>query len=278
VEAAQANVQLAERLLQLARSQRQAGVAAGIDVARAETRLANQQVQLAQARTQLDTAQLELLRLIGAPLSERPALSGKLEAKPEPARNVDASIQAALKERADASVAAAALGIADSQRKAATAGYAPSLSFFADYGSSGLKPNELNYPTRTIGVRLDVPVFDGGRTRSEVQIAASRRREAEAQLRDVRATVEKDVRLAIDNLATRLEQARAAETALNLATRELELAQSRFSNGVADNIEVVQAQTSLENARLGRIASLGQYSLARLNLAAALGRAADFQL
>ena len=64
VAAAGANVELAERLLALARTQKQAGVAAGIDVVRAETRLANQRVALAQAQTRLDTARLELARII----------------------------------------------------------------------------------------------------------------------------------------------------------------------------------------------------------------------
>ena len=68
VAAAEANVRLARQLLDLATNQRNAGIATGLDVARAETRLASQQVQLAQARTNLDTARLNLLRTIGAPL------------------------------------------------------------------------------------------------------------------------------------------------------------------------------------------------------------------
>ncbi|MCL6614962.1 MAG: TolC family protein, partial [Firmicutes bacterium] len=58
VEAAQADVTLARRLLDLAVNQRSAGIATGIDVARAETRLASQQFRLAQAQTDLDTAKL----------------------------------------------------------------------------------------------------------------------------------------------------------------------------------------------------------------------------
>jgi outer membrane protein TolC len=66
--------------------------------------------------------------------------------------------------------------------------------------------------------------------------------------------------------------------AASLANRELVLAQDRFKNGVADNIEVVNAQTALENSRLMLVSSLAQFNLARLNLAAALGRAEDFRL
>jgi outer membrane protein TolC len=96
------------------------------------------------------------------------------------------------------------------------------------------------------------------------------------QLSDLRAAVEKDVRQALDNLATREDQMRAAQKNLDLAQRGLSLAQDRFQNGVADNIEVTSAQTALENARQMAVFSLAQFNTARLNLLSALGRPGDF--
>ncbi|HWF89980.1 MAG TPA: TolC family protein, partial [Pyrinomonadaceae bacterium] len=63
VVAAQANVDLAQALLQLAQDQRNAGVATGVDVTRAQTRLAEQQVGLAQAQTESEQARLNLQRI-----------------------------------------------------------------------------------------------------------------------------------------------------------------------------------------------------------------------
>jgi TolC family type I secretion outer membrane protein len=278
VAAAEANVQLADRLLELARSRREAGVATGIDVARAETRLASQRVQLAQAQTQLASARLALLRVIGASLSARLELTDKLRFIAEPPPAADEAVERALAERADVKAAQEQLRAAEAEYRAAVAGWLPSVSFFGDYGSSGLLPNELNLPTRSVGLRLDVPLFNGGRTRSEIQIAASRRRQAQAQLADLRAAVEKEVREALDHLETRARQVEAARSALQLAERELELAQDRFRNGLADNIEVLNAQTALENARQGWVAGLALFNMARLNLALAMGRAEDFKL
>jgi len=279
VEAARSNVQLAERLLMLAVNQRQAGIAAGIDVARAETRLANEQVQLAQAQTNLETARLDLLRIVGGhPLSSQVTLSDRMRVTPEAEREAEEAVRQALSDRAEVAIAERQLRIAELQRNAASADWAPSVSVFGDYGSRGLKPNEVNYPTRSIGVRLDVPIFNGGRTRSEMQVAASRQRESDARLRDVRAAVEKDVRQALQNLRTREAQVRAAQSAVSLATRELALAQDRFTNGVADNVEVVNAQTALANVLLVLVSSLAQFNVARLNLASALGHAEDFRL
>ena len=66
--AANADVDLAQALLTLATDQRTAGVATGVDVTRAETRLAQQQVRLAQSQTALEEARLQLQRVVGLPL------------------------------------------------------------------------------------------------------------------------------------------------------------------------------------------------------------------
>jgi outer membrane protein TolC len=276
VAAAESNVQLAQRLLDLAVSQRDAGIATGLDVARAETRLANQQVQLAQARTNQDTARLTLLRTIGVPLGGQLTLADEMKFAPQAPPETAEAIRQALEGRVELQVAAEQLRVAQLERKAAMGGWAPSVSAFGDYGSSGNRPNEVNLPTRSIGVRVDVPIFDGGRTRSEVQAATSRQHQAEMQLSDLRAAVEKDLRQALDHLATREEQMRAARKNLEVTERELTLARDRFQNGVADNIEVTNAQTGVENARQLVVSSLAQFNIARLNLYSALGRAQDF--
>ena len=278
VAAAEANVQLAERLLELARSRREAGVATGVDVARAETRLAQQRVQLAQARTNLETARLNLLRVIGAPLSAQVAPAEKMRFAPEPLPEPDRVVRQALGDRYDVKAAREQVRMAESEYKAAVARWFPSVSFFGDYGSSGLKPNELNLPTRSVGLRIDVPIFDGGRTRNEISLASTKRRQAQMQLDDLCAEVDKEVREAVEHLKTRAEQVKAAESALRLAERELELAQDRFRNGLGDNVEVTNAQAALENARYGWVASLALFNMARLNLAVATGHVEDFKL
>jgi outer membrane protein len=64
---------------------------------------------------------------------------------------------------------------------------------------------------------------------------------------------------------------------VRLAERELEMSRDRFRAGVADNLEVITAQVSLANARLAQVTALAQHNAARLNLAAALGRAETFR-
>ncbi|HWQ54107.1 MAG TPA: TolC family protein [Bryobacteraceae bacterium] len=69
---------------------------------------------------------------------------------------------------------------------------------------------------------------------------------------------------------------RAAQKSLDLAERELSLARDRFQNGVGDNIEVTNAQTALEDARQELVSSTAQFTVSRLNLMSAMGRAEYF--
>jgi outer membrane protein len=275
--AARSNAQLAERLLELATSQRDAGVATGVDVARAETRVAHQKVQLAQAQTVLDSAQLNLLRITGLPLSTNLTLTDRMRFNTESILEPGRAIERALADRIELKMAEKRASIAATQRKAAVAGWLPTVHAFGDYGSSGLTPSETNLPTRSVGIQMNLPIFDGGRIRSEIKVAGSRLQQAEIQRNDLRASIEKEVRLALMNLQTRAEQVKAALQAEALAARELELAQDRFSNGAGDNIEVLNAQTALENARQTHVSSLTQFNIARVNLTVATGHPEDFK-
>lgn len=278
VDAARANVKLARSLLDLARDQRTAGVATGVDVARAESSVAQLEVALAQARTGAEQAQLQLRRVTGLSLATPLALSDPLRYQAERAPPVDAAVAFALQHREEPHALGNVLRQRQLEVSAARAERYPSLDLTADVGASGATPTKDDYATRTIGMRLSVPVFNGGLIDARVDAAASRAREAELQLRDASRQVEEDVRLAVSTLETADEQVRSAEVALELAQRLLRLARDRFASGVADNLEVLDAQTSLVNARYNRVAALGAWNVARINLAGALGRAEDFRL
>jgi outer membrane protein TolC len=163
------------------------------------------------------------------------------------------------------------------ERDAVRAEYLPSVEFVGDYGVSGITPTNTALPTRRAAVQLNVPIFNGGLTRGRLTVAASRQRQAELELDNVRGQIEQDVRLALITLRTDGAEVRAADESVNLAERELEMARDRFRAGVGDNLEVINAQTALAGARDSQVTALTQYNAARLNLAAATGRAEAFR-
>ncbi len=277
VEDVRANLDLARSLLTLAEDQRNAGVATGVDVARASTRVSEQTFNLAEARTQAVQAVLQLQRVVGLPQGAALALTDPLRFTTESAPSVEAALATASQNRYELRVAEQQVQQRGYERKAAKDAQLPSLDFAGDYGESGVRPYEKSLPTRSYAVRLNVPVFNGGLTRARIAVATSQQREAELQLSDTRGQVEQDVRLALTTLETTAEQVQAAQATLQLAERELQLSRDRFRAGVADNIEVLNAQTALANARDSVVTALAAYNAARVNLAAALGRAEAFR-
>ena len=277
VGTAQANLNLAKTLLTLANNQKNAGVATGVDVTRAETRVADQETRLAQAETAGQTAMLNLLRVAGLPLDGRPELTDPLEFNAEPAPVVEVAMQTAAQDRVEIAIAEQEFKRLGYERKAAQAELYPSADFFANYGSSGAQANELALPTHSVGVRLNIPIFNGGATYGRIKSAKSRETQGQLRLDDTRQQVEQDVRNTLQTLATGAKQVRSAQQQVKLAERELEQSRDRFSAGVGDNIEVLNAQTALENARNAEVVALTAYNSARINLAAALGRAESFR-
>jgi outer membrane protein TolC len=277
VAAAEANLALAQTLLKLAQDQHNAGIATGVDVTRAETRLAQEQVRLSRAHTDDDDARLQLQRIIGLPLGSDFALSDPLRFSVDALPAVETAVASAEDARAEIRAAEAQVTVNQLQARATRAEQLPSLEFVGDYGISGVTPVTSALPTRRYAIQLDVPIFNGGLTRGRIQVATAREREAQLQLESVRGQVAEDVRLGYAALRTTADTVRAADQAATLAERELQMAQDRYRAGVGDSIELVTSQTTLANARLDQVTALAAYNGARLNLAAALGRAQTFR-
>jgi outer membrane protein TolC len=91
------------------------------------------------------------------------------------------------------------------------------------------------------------------------------------QIDDLARGIEQDLRKALLDLESTENQVSVTEAALNLAQRELTLAQDRFRNGVTDNIEVVTAQDTLASTQDDRIMALARHADAGMALARALG-------
>ena len=118
---------------------------------------------------------------------------------------------------------------------------------------------------------MSLPVFDGLRTGALTRLALSRRRAQELRLRDLEQAVSIEVRLALQNVRSRLAQVAVAETSLRLAEDELRLALTRFEQGVADNREIIEAQNRLVIAGDNRVEAIYQYNVSRVELARARG-------
>ena len=272
VHAAMANFDLSQSLLMLARDQQAAGLATGVDVVRAETVHSRNTLLLRQARQAASEADTRLHRALGVGMGLPLRLTDSLREDPAAPPPLEPSIMAALHQRPELQALEAVVTERDTEHKAAQAESYPALSVAGDVGPSGVTPTHNDYRTYSFGVQLTMPLLEGGAITARQDQAASRMRQAQLELRDTMQQVEEDVRLAHIALETSLDQIKTAETSLELANRLVDQARDRFKEGVADNLELVDAQANLASARSARIDALATYQMAQINFELSVGR------
>ncbi|MDA3919061.1 MAG: TolC family protein [Salinisphaera sp.] len=278
VTAALADLHLAGQLLKLARDQEHVGVATGVDVTRARARQARAKATLAQRQTDVVRTEIQLARTVGLPMDTPLKLTDPLVFRPMPLPPAGPAIKEALAVRPEIALARIRIDQRQTQLASARGERLPTLSLGADYGASGNTPQRHDEDTYSVGAQLNIPIFDGGAIAGHIDTAASQLDQQRIRYRDTREQIEQDVRTSRQTMHTLSAQVRAARASLTLAKDELRRSSDRFQHGVADNLELVDAQSSLADARNTRINALAEYTRARINLAAALGRAQQFNL
>ncbi len=275
VAARQADSALAAELVGLAVAQQRAGVSASIDVTRAKTQLADAAGRLVVAANQLDRARIDLARALSldpsTPITLTDSLSAQLGAADVPADR-NAAVTQAIARRPDLMAEQARGAAARQAVSAISAERLPRLDLEADYGVSGLRvPDAVS--TRQIAVEVTLPILDGFRREGRKAEQEAVAHESDVRARDLRQQVEADVDGALLDLRSAGAQQQIAAERLELAAQEVSEARQRFKAGVAGNIEVINAQSSLLRARDADIDARFAAVSARIALARSVGSA-----
>lgn len=274
VAALQSQVDSAASLAEQARDMKASGLVARVDVLRAEVQLAAEQQRQIVASNHAATSKLSLARAIGLPLDRTLELVDRPSYRPTLALTPAAALQRALANRADLAALDASLEAARQELRAAKGGGLPSLVAHGDVGRIGPSPSTAE-TTYTIGAALRVPLFTGGEVAGRVEQAQARITALEARRVDLSQRIELEVRTALLDLGAADARVRVAQRATGVADAQLEQTRDRFAAGVADGVEVVQAQEAVATAHENQIASLLAFNRAQVVLARALGIAAD---
>lgn len=269
-ETAKANADLSEALLRLARSQKDVGTGTGIEVTRAQVQLANDKQRLLVAETDRHRTYLQLLKVMGLRLEMTVELTDSLSYAPVDVTTTDKALAIARDNRAELKAQLKREESARLNYSSVKMERLPSVAAFADYGTIGSGIDHAS-PTRTYGVQVRVPVFDGGRRDARRVESFSQYHQEELRTKDLKDQIELDVRTAMDSLRSAENQIAAAKEGLALAENELAQARRRYQAGVANSIEVTDAQTRLARARDNQISALYNYNVAHIDLATAMG-------
>ena len=274
VETAEAQVKSAQALHDKAADQQKAGVSPAIDTLRSQVELQARRQQLIVARNDLAKQRLTVARIIGLPPGQEFVLTEKAPYQALAALPLDVYLQRAYASRADYQAAMAKVRSAELSRRSAAAGRYPSLDLGANLGDIGVTPSQSNGTWQVTG-GLNIPIFAGNRVHGDVIQADAQLKQARSQLADLRGRIDYEVRTAVLDLNAAADQVEVARSSVDLAEQTLAQSQDRFTAGVTDNLEVVQAQEFLASAHESYIESLYSHNLAKVELAHSIGDAEE---
>ena len=262
--------------LRVVQQQKAAGTATAFEVQSTRTRLSAARSQFTRFRSQLKRQEAELRRLLGsapdATLSQR--LSGTVTPTLTPADtaqiDADSLADQALLQHPSVRVAQAQVEAARRTVQVTDQSDAPSLALTAQGGVKNGYPGDLNEPrlNESVGVSLTVPLFEGFATERQVEEAQAEVQAAEARLTDVRRQVSTRVEQAGSDLRALLDRLASTQLRVEQARTAAELARTRYEAGTITNLELLEAETALQQARLERTevryqVVLGRYALQR---------------
>ena len=272
IEATDAQVQNAQALYNRAIDQQKGGLSPDIDTLRSQVELQTRQQQLIAARNDYEKQKLSLARVIGLPPGQEFVLTEKAPYQELTPLPVDVYLQRAYTSRSDYQAAQAQVRSAELMHRAAAAGRYPSVDLSANFGDIGVTPAQSN-GTWQVNGGVTIPIFAGGKVHSDLLEADSQVKQARSQLGDLRGRIDYEVRAALLDLNSAAQQVEVARSSVDLAEQSLVQSRDRFSAGVTDNLEVVQAQESVAAAHDSYIQSLYAHNLAKVELAYAIGDA-----
>ncbi len=270
VKAREADIELAQQLVKLAKDRKAAGIATGLDVTREEVQLENDRQRLLVAQNEQESARLNLIRTLGIDFEVRLVLTDELKFLPVARQSPEQALTIARGQRLELQAQEQRQRLATLSLSSVTSERIPSLSLAGDYGWIGLKPEDA-LATRSIGLNFSIPIFDGGQRESRISESRSRVRQESIRMKDVSDQITLEVRNALLTLESSTQQVAVAEKGLELALKELTFARDRFTAGLTTNIEVTNAQTSVARARDNQIEALFRFNASRINLARAKG-------
>ena len=263
-----------EEALRISQRKFDAGSATKFDVLTTQVRLANARDHLTDTLASVQKQENGLRELLGLGASAPLDISGTFDVD-TPALTQTEAIAAGIQNRPEIKLAVDDEQTARLRQDAADRGNRPTLAAQVTGGvADGFVPSLYdNRGYVTAGLTLDVPLFTGKRVTGERLEAAAQVRSAQAREEELRETIATDVGNAYADLNAARARLGNADTLVAQAREALDLARTRYANGVITNFELLDAQSALRSAELGRLQARYDCVLARQSVARAAGQA-----
>lgn len=270
VETAKAELEVAREIEEQTDNRVRSGLAAEIEGLRATVERQTSEQRLTVVEALFEKDNLTLARVIGLPRGQQFNITTSAGYQAWTGGDLNAALELAEANRSDVKSARSSADAARWSKRAAQWERAPGVSLNGYYGALG---TTLGNTTNTyqVNATLSLPLFTGGRIRSDIQDASAQADRKQSEYQDLAGRVDYEVRNAYTDLLAAESAVHVAEKNTRLSQRTLEQARDRFSNGVTNNLEVVEAQQDVAAAGENYISSLFAHNLAKLTLLRAMG-------
>jgi len=261
----------AEAHLNDVRIKRVNGVASKYDELRAQVDVANFRAELIRQENNLVLAKTSLLRTLGTATDAPLRLADQLRHAPVET-TLEEAIKTAYANRPDLYMAELNIRMQREKVRALRGTYLPEIDLALNAGTDRARDGEDEWAgTQRAALELNWPLFDGFGREGELIAAKARLRQREIELNSVEEDVFLDVQQALLNLKNAEEYVESQRLNLQHAEEGLRLAMTGYREGVNTEVEVVDARSSLTEARGNNYRALFDHSMARLSLEQATG-------
>ncbi len=274
------SVKLLAQQLEEEKSRLKAGTVTEFNVLRADVELANARPHLIRAQNALRLARETLVKLLAI---EEPGsrsdftainFSGTLEPK-EAKWAMDAALRTALKMRPEVAQTAKTLLGAREAVAAARSEYSPEVSLFGNYGIANYTivgtEADTELKSWSAGIRASWSIFDGMLTHGTLTKAKAGMLQAELTASETKRGVELEVRKAYSDYLQAMELMEAQRKTVDQAEESLRMAKANNQAGTGTLLDVLNAQTSLTEARSNSAEAFYEYNVAIAELERATG-------
>lgn len=234
------------------------------------------------AQSSLEVKRRTLQQLINAVPGELNPLGASLPLEPPQPTNLDKWVEDAQLHNHQVAIAKAAAELADKEVDRNRGGHLPTVDLVANYSKNVANNSTFGVGTETtatsVGVQLNMPLFQGGVIQSKWREAEANRERANQDLENTRRNVELQTRQAYLGVVSGIAQVQALQQALKSSEKLLEASKLGYEVGVKTNLDVLNAQQQAFSTRRDLYQAEYNYLISQLQLKAAIGVLAEEDL
>lgn len=243
------------------------------DTLRSFIAVANLESSVSYLKNTIDVSGIDLKRLIGL---EEPAeielidqLEFNVNFSESEFHHIDEALQIAEQNRTDLNVQKLLIELQQKNIKIAQAGLLPSLSLIGQYQlqaqADDMRLDQYTWPsTFFLGLQLTIPVYNGNRTKYQINQAKIKTQQEEIQLINLKNGVKSELSIILSKWKEAISQLEIQEITVKSTELNYQMMETRFKNGLGSRLELTDAELALTQAKINSLNAT--YNLRKLHI------------